>query len=216
VLKFFKQAREPISSYTHFIGAIFYVLAGLLLLARGFLDARPIAIIFALAIFVVSAAVLYNASWLYHYINASPEKIRHWRKLDHSMIYVLIAGTYTPMCIYYFPGKSGMMFAFVMWALAVIGIIIKLCWLNAPRWLSTAMYLAMGWALIFNFKPIFLQDPGALVFLFLGGAAYSIGAVIYALKKPDISSIIGFHEFFHLFVLLGTFFHFLLIWIYIA
>ncbi len=216
MLSLFKNAREPMSSYTHFLGAIFYVLAGVLLLIKSFGDNRPTAVILAITVFVISLAVLYNASWIYHYIITTPGKTIHWRKLDHSMIYVLIAGTYTPICIYYYPGRGGIIFALVMWTLALIGITIKLCWFQAPRWLSTAMYLAMGWAAIFNFKPIVLQDPGALVFLLLGGGAYSIGAVIYALKKPDISAIIGFHEFFHLFVLLGTFCHFLLMWLYIA
>lgn len=213
---FFSGAREPMSSWTHFLGALLFLIMGIGLIIKSALNFQSLAILISVIVFVLSLVALYNTSWIYHYLNARPSVVKLWRKLDHSMIFVLIAGTYTPLCLAFFPGRSGLIFTLVIWLVALAGIIIKIFWLEAPRWLSTGMYLAMGWMLIFNCRPIIQHSFGALLLLLLGGIFYSLGAVIYGLKKPDISSIIGFHEFFHLFVILGSLCHIILVWVYIA
>lgn len=214
--RFFEKAREPLSSYTHFLGAVLFGVAGIALLIRSVYRQLSPLDMAGIIVFVLSLALLYNASWVYHYVDLKPEAVFRWRKLDHSMIFVLIAGTYTPMCFHFYPRTQGLVFASVIWGIALLGILAKLFWFGAPRWLSTAIYLAMGWAVVFQIVPIFQAGAGVFLLLLLGGLAYTVGGVIYGLKKPDLSAYIGFHEFFHLFVILGSLFHFILVWAYIA
>ena len=134
------------------------------------------------------------------------------------MIFIYIAATYTPICIIALKGTLGWGLLTAVWLVALAGIIIKIFWMTAPRWLSTAIYLLMGWlAVIVVFPLVNALHLGALIWLTIGGSFYTIGAVIYALKKPDpYPGILGFHEIFHLFVLLGTFSHFWMIYRYVA
>ena len=132
------------------------------------------------------------------------------------MIYVLIAGSYTPICLKFMEGMHGILFVCGVWAVALCGILVKLCWMNAPRALYTGFYLLMGWAIVFDWKALELIPAGAIALLLAGGISYSIGAVFYILKKPNPSPTFGFHELFHVFILLGTFFHFLAVVFYVV
>lgn len=132
------------------------------------------------------------------------------------MIYVLIAGTYTPILLAYLEPPKGAAFTAAMWIIAAAGIAMKLCWFNAPRWLTTLLYLLMGWAILADMSIFSRMSAGAICLLVLGGVFYTVGGVIYGLKKPNLSSKLGFHELFHLFVLGGSLFHYLLVLLYIA
>ncbi len=213
----FKRAREPMSSYTHFLGILFSAVATIFLVVlngiHGDFSARMMVSVLA---FGGSMLALYSASSIYHFYNGPIIKQERLRKLDHAMIYVLIAGSYTPICLKFMEGVHGIVFTLAIWLVAVCGIVVKLCWMNAPRWLYTGFYLLMGWAIIFDWKALQMIPGGAIALLLAGGISYSIGAVFYILKKPNISKIFGFHELFHVFILLGTFFHFLTVLFYVV
>ena len=213
----FKCAREPMSSYTHFLGILFSAVATIFLVVlngiHGDFSARMMVSVLA---FGGSMLALYSARSIYHFYNGPIIKQERLRKLDHAMIYVLIAGSYTPICLKFMEGVHGIVFTLAIWLVAVCGIVVKLCWMNAPRWLYTGFYLLMGWAIIFDWKALQMIPGGAIALLLAGGISYSIGAVFYILKKPNISKIFGFHELFHVFILLGTFFHFLTVLFYVV
>ncbi len=214
---FFKNAREPMNSYTHFIGILFSVFATISLLIldgiQGNFSARMLISVLA---FGGSMFALYSASSIYHFYNGPLFKQERLRKLDHSMIYVLIAGSYTPICLKFMEGLHGVLFVVAIWSIALCGIAIKLCWMNAPRWLSTGFYLLMGWAIVFDWKSLAAMPVGVIVLLLAGGISYSIGAIFYIIKKPNFSSSFGFHELFHIFILGGTFLHFLAVLFYVV
>lgn len=215
--QYLMKARDPISSFSHMIGAVVFAFATVLLIAKTlFVDAWSPKILIGVIVFGASLVALYSASAIYHYSNGSQRKILVLRKLDHSMIYVLIAGSYTPILLKYMPQKEGLIFVSVMWLCAAVGVVIKLCWFNAPRWLQTVLYIAMGWAVLFDIS-IFKQMSGVALFLLAaGGISYTIGGVIYIVKKPNISAQFGFHELFHIFILMGSVFHYLMILFYVA
>lgn len=213
---FFLKARDPISSMTHYWGAICFGFLAALLLYFGIVVRRlSLETNISLFIFGLSLVALYSASAYYHYIQATPERIARFRKVDHSMIYVLIAGTYTPLCLYFMPPGHGLTFMLILWTVAIIGIVVKIFWMNAPRWFSTAIYLLMGWAIVFDIKAFQGVPPLCMALIALGGIAYSVGAILYILKKPNFFKMFGFHELFHVFILLGSFLHFLAIFIFI-
>jgi hemolysin III len=151
-------------------------------------------------------------------VRAGPRVLVWLRKLDHSAIYLLIAGTYTPICLYFFTGfwRTGMLA--IIWALALVGIAAKLVVINAPRWVTAGIYLVMGWLSLIAVREIVTRLPaGALVLLALGGLAFTVGAVIYMLKRPNpLPGVFGFHEIWHIFVILGAFSHFALVAFYVA
>ncbi len=209
LFSFFNKAQDRISCITHFLGIIlgFFYLISLQIVA--FIHNQTIFIHLGLLTFALSTIALYSASSYYHYIPDNSVHKTKFRKLDHAMIYVLIAGTYTPLCIAFFKGNSQFIFPIVMWTLAIIGVIAKIIWINAPRLLYTALYLILGWAIIFDVPNLLSIPTEAIFWTVLGGISYSIGAIIYILKKPNISTDWGFHELFHIFILLGTFFHYL-------
>lgn len=215
--QYLMKARDPISSFSHMIGAVVFAFATVLLIAKTlFVDAWSPKILIGVIVFGASLVALYSASAIYHYSNGSQRKILVLRKLDHSMIYVLIAGSYTPILLKYMPQKEGLIFVSVMWLCAAVGVVIKLCWFNAPRWLQTVLYIAMGWAVLFDIS-IFKQMSGVALFLLAaGGISYTIGGIIYIVKKPNISAQFGFHELFHIFILMGSVFHYLMILFYVA
>ncbi len=215
--EFFKHAREPMNSYTHFLGILFSVVATIFLVVANGLNGNFSArMLVSVLIFGGSMFALYSASSVYHFYNGPIFKQERLRKLDHAMIYVLIAGSYTPVCLKFMEGLHGILFVAVMWAIALCGIVIKMCWMDAPRWLSTGFYLLMGWAIIFDWKSLATMPGGVIALLLAGGISYSIGAVFYILKKPNLSPNFGFHELFHLFILGGSFLHFLAVLFYVA
>ena len=215
--QYFSKAREPMSSFTHLIGALFFALATVLLIVKTVLTPHwSVKALVSVILFGISLIALYTASTVYHFANGSDKKIRILRKLDHAMIYVLIAGTYTPVLLQYMDGLHGWVFTAVMWFCAVLGIVIKLCWFGAPRWLQTVLYIAMGWAVLFDLSVLQAMSGTAVTLLAAGGISYTLGAVIYLLKKPNITPAFGFHELFHVFVLLGSLCHFIMIFCYVA
>ncbi len=210
----FKNINDPISSLTHLFGAVMSIPITIILVNFGLDNTTPLGT-FGLFIFGLSLFLLYTASTVYHLIptteNYKNIKLKA-RRIDHMMIYILIAGSYTPICIISLGDTIGYQIISIIWAIALFGVIFKLFVLNENkivRFISTAIYLAMGWLIIFAISP--LVDSLSfisLVFLVLGGLSYSVGAVIYALKRPAIPvDFISFHDIFHIFVLLGSAFH---------
>lgn len=209
--------REPINGLTHLAGAILSF-AGLLamVIKASLTTSSPIAIT-AVAIFGISLMLLYSASATYHMVIAKDKVIAFLRKLDHCMIYVLIAGSYTPFCLITLNGVTGWVLFGIVTAVALSGILFKMIWFNCPRWLSTALYIAMGWIIVFAFSPLSesLSSAGVLLLL-LGGILYTIGGVIYAIKPKFLEfKHLGFHEIFHIFIMMGSMSHFLCVFMYV-
>ena len=141
--------------------------------------------------------------------------LRRLKKLDHSMIYVLIAGSYTPIILKFMPAPRSYVFLGVIWLIALTGIAIKLLWIDAPRLIGTALYLALGWAIAFDFGVVLSMPAPAIALLAAGGLSYTVGGVIYIAKKPNLGKMIGFHELFHLFVIVGSVCHYLMVFLYV-
>jgi hemolysin III len=210
------KMREPVSGLTHLIGAILSAI-GLILMVYYAVSEGTVWHIVSFSIFGGSLILLYTASTLYHLLNISEKGVRVLRKIDHMMIYILIAGTYTPICLIPLRGGWGYSLLITIWGIAISGIIMKLLWFDAPRWLYTLFYLVMGWLVVIALWPMAKAIPTAgVLWLIAGGMMYTIGAVIYGTKWPPLKSkIFGFHEIFHLFVLYGSFCHFWLMFRYL-
>lgn len=213
------KAKDPGSAMTHFIGTLMAVFAATPLLLKAAATPGYIHII-ALGIFILSMILLYVASTIYHTLNISTTINRRLQKFDHMAIYVLIAGTYTPICIIALGNITGMILLALIWGLAGIGIIVTGIWINCPKWFSSVVYIAMGWACVLAFTQLINSlPPAGFKWLLAGGIIYTIGGVIYALKLPIFNSKhknFGSHEIFHLFVMGGSFCHFILMYNYIA
>ncbi len=210
----FKKLNDPVSSISHFIGAVFSIPVTIALALYG-AYVGTVTHVVSYLIFGFSLFSLYTASTVYHLIpkktTTQIAKLRA-RKVDHMMIYILIAGTYTPVCLISLKGVWGYTIISIIWGIALLGVIFKLFVLNdskVVRWISTSLYLLMGWLIIVAIYPLTKSvEAITLVFLALGGVSYTIGAVIYALKKPAIPvEWLDFHDVFHFFVLLGSIFH---------
>lgn len=206
--------RDPISGLIHLFSAALAVV-GLILLLENRAEAVKL---LSVAIYGISLVTLFTASAIYHLTNASDKTIGRLRKFDHAAIYVLIAGTYTPICINYFKGFLQWGFLALIWAIALAGVIVKLFVINAPRWVTAGVYLVMGWMAVLVIKPMLASMPaGALWWMLAGGLVYSVGAVIYITKKLDfIPGVFGFHEVWHVFVSLAALCHFVMIYQYVA
>ena len=214
--RYFAKGREPMSSYTHFWGAVGGVFATFLLVGRSLWQGSSALVLAGVALFGLSLVALYSASSIYHYALCAAAPLRRLRKLDHAMIYVLIAGSYTPFCVAYMPAGEREIFLACLWAAAFLGILFKLVWLDAPRWIGTLIYLAMGWSILVDL-PAFASMPAAcLALVAAGGISYSAGAVIYIIKRPNLGPNWGFHELFHLFILAGSLLHFLAVFLFVA
>lgn len=209
----FAKAREPFSSYSHFIGAILSAVGLLAMLVHMGRFGASTKTAVSVTIFCLSLIGLYSASSIYHFSLRGEAIIRRLKKLDHSMIYVLIAGSYTPIILRFMPAPKSIIFTLAIWAVALFGIAVKLLWIDAPRGIGTALYLALGWAILFDFRTILRMPAPAIALLAAGGILYTIGGVIYILKKPDIG--IGFHELFHLFVIAGSACHYFMVFRYV-
>ena len=212
----FRNAREPFSSYSHFIGAVLSGAGLFILLIRLLFDQSVTGPLAAAAVlFCLSLIALYAASSVYHYSGRGEIVLRRLKKLDHSMIYVLIAGSYTPIVLRFMPAPRSYAFLGVIWLIALTGIAIKLLWIDAPRLIGTALYLAVGWAIAFDFGVVLSMPAPAVALLAAGGLAYTLGGIIYITKKPDLGHIIGFHELFHLFVIAGSLCHYVMVFLYV-
>ena len=212
----FLKAREPFSSYSHVVGAVLSGVGLFALLMRLLFDdtvSGPIAA--AAVVFCLSLIALYSASSVYHFSRRGESVLRRLKKLDHSMIYVLIAGSYTPIVLRYMPAPRSYVFLGVIWLIAVSGIAIKLLWIDAPRLLGTALYLALGWAIAVDFGVVLSMPAPAIALLAAGGLSYTVGGIIYIVKKPNLGPMLGFHELFHLFVIVGSVCHYLMVFLYV-
>lgn len=201
------KLREPVNSLTHWIGAIL-ALAGLIaLLVVGW--GTPAKVI-SLIIYGASLIFLFSASATYHMVRVKEKALEIFRKVDHSAIYFLIAGTYTPFCINAFTGfwKWGMLT--IIWSLALIGIGIKVFIIRVPRWLNAGIYIAMGWLVVGASGQLMAALPvWVITWLIIGGVVYTLGAVVYITKIFNfMPGIFGFHEVWHIFVLLAAAAHF--------
>jgi hemolysin III len=168
---------------------------------------------FVIALFTIASAALFTVSATYHRINWSPKWKSVFRRLDHANIFLIIAATYTPLSIYWLNNAESARLLLIVWIGSISGLLMRLFWLSAPRWLYVPIYLALGWAAIF-YLPSFLNNAGWLIvsLIFAGGVAYSIGAIVYGLKKPKLSEkYFGFHELFHALTILGYLCHYLAI-----
>ncbi|MGL5972695.1 MAG: PAQR family membrane homeostasis protein TrhA [Oscillospiraceae bacterium] len=211
----FKKAREPINSLTHFIGVIFSVFSIFYFaISSVIINTSPV-LIFSSIIFSISMFLLYTSSTIYHYVDKGDLVIKRLKKLDHSMIYILIVGSYTPFIVKYINTSKGYLFLIILWCIAILGILMKMFWINCPRILSTSIYIILGWALVFDINSFSNINTNCLWLIAIGGISYTIGGFIYAFKKPNIFKNFGFHEVFHIFVLIGSFFHFLAIAIFV-
>ena len=214
-----RKIKDPGSAITHFIGMLLACFAALPLMFKAGMNSNPIYII-SLGVFVLSMIGLYLASTLYHSLNISPKINRLLKKFDHMMISVLIAGTYTPICLIVLKGSIGGILLTIIWSMAIGGIILKALWVTCPKWVSSVLYIAMGWTCILAFGPLINSMPkSGLALLIIGGVIYTVGGIIYALKLPIFNKrhkYFGSHEIFHLFVMAGSFCHFLLMYQFVA
>ena len=201
-----KSFRDRISGFTHFIGIILSVIGTISLLTR---NGETFTVYHATSFFIFgfSMTLLYTISTLYHWLPLSEKKLIIFRKIDHIMIFVFIAASYTPVCLITLRESWGWVIFGIVWGLTLAGFFLKLFWLKAPRFLYTSIYLLMGWIIIAAILPLSKVMPSqGLLWLALGGVFYSAGAVIYAIKKPDpLPNVFGFHEIFHLFIMAGSF-----------
>jgi hemolysin III len=210
-----KQMREPVNGLTHYFAALAAVigLIVLLVLSRGdFLRQET------LLVYGASLVLMLMASASYHLIEGSPQRIQFLRKIDHSSIFILIAGTYTPICVNLMSGFWQWGMLLIIWAFALIGTLSKILLINTPRWFTAAVYLVMGWLGVLAANELLVAlPPGALVLLVLGGLAFTFGAIVYITKTMNfVPGVFGFHEVWHIFVIVGCLFHFVLMLVYIA
>lgn len=201
------------NTLTHFIPfvAALFGLISLILLSYGNLSKT-----ITMTIYGLSVIALYGTSSLYHAVKTTPEKELTLRKIDHMMIYVLIAGSYTPVFYYALDGAWRLVMLLAVWILAFIGIILKIWFIQAPRYVSTAFYVTLGWIALVPIVQLIHKLPlGALIMMVAGGVMYTLGAIIYAAKIFRIPRLhLGFHEIFHIFIAAGTLIHFIMILIY--
>ena len=201
------DALRPWSAITHGVGAVLGIVGTLLLL----LFSTSAAQYFSFTIYGLSMVLLYSASTLYHCLRTGVAGRRRLRKLDHCSICLLIAGSYTPICVLALGDGVGPALLIGVWSFALAGILLSLLWITAPRWLSAGVYLCMGWLVVFALKPLATALPLAgMVWLAAGGVLYSVGGVLYALKWPGRNNPrFGCHEIFHVFILLGSVCHYI-------
>lgn len=204
--------REPFNALSHLIGAGIGLIVGVSLMVRGLLlGSVPYTV--GSTIFCLAMVALYTTSGLYHGLKVSEPVQKFMRRLDHTMIYILIAGTYTPVCLMALTGNWRIGVLIGVWSIAALGIATKWLWFNMPRLLYTAIYVVMGWVAVVAIWPLY-QNMSSFGFSMMvtGGVLYTLGALIYAFKPAFFKYLhIGFHECFHLFILAGSAAHMLMV-----
>ena len=213
--------KDPGSAITHFIGMLLIGFAMVPLLIHTLNhSSRQLVSSFSMIIFCLSMFLLYTASTSYHTFNLTKRINLYLKKCDHMMIFVMIAGSYTPVCLIVLGNRTGYLMCATVWTMALIGIAIKFLWINCPKWFSSVIYIAMGWTCVFAFSQIIKNLPtAAFLWLLAGGIFYTIGGVIYALKLPIFNSKhknFGSHEIFHIFVLLGSLCNYIVMYAFVA
>ncbi|TQQ85055.1 hemolysin III family protein [Peptacetobacter hominis] len=212
-----KYIREAGNGFTHLFGAILSFVGLLALVIKtSIYDPDPLSIT-SVIIFGMSMIFLYTASTVYHMVISTDKVIAWLRKLDHSMIFILIAGSYAPFCFISLNTPSAWILFSVIALVAIAGVCFKLIWFRCPRWLSTLMYVAMGWLSVVLIVPLYkVLSASGLSLLVAGGIFYTIGAIIYAVKPSFLNfKYFGFHEIFHVFIILGSLCHFLCVYMYV-
>lgn len=213
------KIKDPGSALTHFIAMLTAMVAATPLLIKA-ASAPGTMHLKALSVFIVSMILLYAASTVYHTFDISEHVNKILRKIDHMMIFILIAGTYTPVCLIVLGNKSGYRMLSLVWGIAIVGIIINALWINCPKWFSSLVYIAMGWICVLAFRQIVLALPkSAFLWLLTGGLIYTAGGIIYALKLPIFNAThknFGSHEIFHLFVMGGSLCHYVMMYAFVA
>ena len=210
--------KDPGSAITHFIGMLMAIFAAVPLLIKAASEPDRIYVI-STAVYALSLILLYAASTTYHTFNKSDRINTILKKIDHMMISVLIAGSYTPICLLVLPRKIGVILLSIVWGIAIIGILIKAFWVYCPKWVSSVLYIGMGWTCVLAFTQLLnALSPAAFGWLLAGGIIYTVGGVIYALKLPIFNNKhknFGSHEIFHLFVMGGSACHFIVMYAFV-
>lgn len=213
-----EHIKDPGSAITHFIGMLMAIFAAVPLLIKAAYEPSRVYVI-SIAIYAISLILLYAASTTYHTFNKSEKINTILKKIDHMMISVLIAGSYTPICLLVLKGKTGIILLSIVWGIAIVGILIKAFWVYCPKWVSSVLYIGMGWTCVLAFTQLLnSMSPAAFGWLLAGGIIYTVGGVIYALKLPLFNSrhkYFGSHEIFHLFVMGGSACHFIVMYAFV-
>lgn len=210
------SVKDPYSALTHFIGIVYSGLLAPFLLIHAICKKSDTVSLMAIGIFLISMVLLYSASTIYHTFDIGDHANRIMKKLDHCMIFILIAGTYTPVCLIPLRDAGGPELLMFVWGFAIAGIIFKLCWVTCPKWVSSVIYIGMGWSCIFMLPSLIrIMSAGAFFWLLIGGLLYTAGGVIYALKlksfnarSPEFDS----HAVFHVFVMAGNLAQYVCVW----
>lgn len=217
ITKNIARIKDPGSAITHFIAMILAIAAMVPLLLKA---SQAQGHFLYLLIFILSMIGLYAASTIYHTLDISPKINQMLRKLDHMMIFILIAGTYTPVCMIVLGDRTGWLLLAGVWAIAIVGIVINACWITCPKWFSSLIYIAMGWVCILAITKIIQALPKAgFLWLLAGGIIYTLGGIIYAMKLPLFNNrhrYFGSHEIFHLFVMGGSLCHYVMMYRFVA
>jgi len=212
-----KLFREPVNALSHMAGSLASIAGLTLMVVMAAVKADAWHVV-SFAIFGTTLVFMYTASFLYHGLQLSAKTLAIFRRIDHIMIFMVIAGSYTPLCLVPLRGAWGWTLFGIIWGFAAVGIVLKLFWMNLPRWISTLIYLGMGWLCMVAVYPLVqILEPAPLLWLALGGLFYSLGALVYIFKKPDpFPKMFGFHEIWHICVLLGSACHFWLVFGYLT
>ena len=213
-----KHVKDPGSAITHFIGMLMAVFAAVPLIIKATHEPSPIYVV-SIAIYAASLILLYAASTTYHTFDRSEKVNTILKKIDHMMISVLIAGSYTPICLLVLGGRLGIILLAIVWSIAIAGILIKAFWVYCPKWVSSVLYIGMGWTCVLAFTQLLnSMSPAAFGWLLAGGLIYTAGGIIYALKLPIFNmkhKDFGSHEIFHLFVIGGSICHFVVMYAFV-
>jgi len=214
-LRYVSNLRDPFSGLSHLAAALASSvgLVGLLLISQ-----KGLLTEIALLIYGLTLVLMFSASAAYHLAAVSPKATLVLRRLDHAAIYLLIAGSYTPICVYFFDGFWRWGLLGIIWGMGLTGVAIKVFYVHSRRWINAGIYLVMGWMAILAVGEMLTAMPaGALAWLLAGGIFFSVGAVIYMLKRPNLyPPAFGFHDLWHIFVILGCLSHFIVIFRFVA
>lgn len=212
------ELRDPVSAGTHFMAAAASLAAMPFLICKKVLCHASARSIVGSVIFALSMVLLYTASGIYHTVMLPENDRIVYKKIDHLMIFVLIAGSYTPICLTILHGHGGTLLLSCIWAIAAAGMIFKLFWVTCPRWISSVIYITMGWLVAFALRPLYTYTPlPGFVLLVVGGVIYTAGGVIYALKLSPFNGrhpYFGSHEIFHVLIMIGNILHFIMVYMY--
>lgn len=213
------KLKDPGSAITHGIAFVMAAVGAVPLLIKTARHSDSLHII-TLSIFIITMMMLYAASTIYHSVDSTDKVNRRLRKMDHMMIFIMIAGSYTPICLIALNGRIGYGLCIAVWSVAILGIVLKAFWITCPKWVSSVLYIGMGWLCVLAFVPIFHALPRAgFGWLLAGGIIYTIGGIIYGLKLPVFDSKhknFGSHEIFHIFIMLGSMCHFILMYSFLS